>query len=315
MKKQWLTFYFLIFLFLAQCTTPPKHSTISKKTDIEKFLASLDREEKVLLEFFFRSLIQDDSIGYVLLGGKPMGFYSYLQPKTVVTAHPNQSIENIDLFFNGLDEDNTLFHKGWEVWKKYASRFCGKNLVFDFFIQDFELQYAKVSVINKRSLSRIFDQYQNLFQEMEPRIKDKKLFLHSLLHDESFKRKFYSRHDLLGICLGYGQNNASLFQQMSSLLSSMGKLSYTLHTPSPDHLNQLEKQWKTLKKSFNQGLKDHTSNKFLFTIGLGFRVNRSNPETAMLQNHYTYLHKKLTQEYNEGSFLQKTLELILLANQ
>lgn len=243
-----------------------------------------------------------------------MGFYSYLKPKTVVTIYPIQPIETLDLFFTGLDEEHALFHRGWKIWEKYASQFCGKNLFFDFFDHDLELHYAKVSVINKRLILSMFNQYEDQFDELAPSIKDKNSLFEALIHNEKIKSKFYSRHDLLGICLGYGQKNAALFQQMSSTLTSMGKLKYTLERPSPDHLRNLEKKWDALKKSFNKGLKDRISKKFLFTVGLGFRIDPSDPETTILQNRYRNLRKQLTQEYYEEDFLQKTLELIVLAD-
>lgn len=84
--------------------------------------------------------------------------------------------------------------------------------------------------------------------------------------------------------------------------------------PSPDRLKELEEKWITLEKSFNSGLRDNTSRKFLFSVGLGFRVNRLDPDTAVLTRKYTDLRKQLTQTYCEEGFLQKTLELIILAD-
>jgi len=307
--------FLLLFLILTQCTSISSSLQKSNSNKIKEFLLSLDLEEEFLLEFFFRSLIQEDSIGYVLIGGKPMGFYSYLKPKAVVNSHHFGPVENIELFFRAFDEDHALFQKGWEIWKKYAYRFCGNNLIFDFFDQNLEVHYVKVAVFNKRLFLSILDQNKKQFSKIEPSLMDKNLLFDALMNNEKTKRKFYSRHDLLGICLGYGQKNADLFQQMSLTLTSSGKLGYTLEIPSLDHLRDLEQKWNTLKHSFNSGLKDRTSRKFLFTVGLGFRVDQSIPETSMLQHKYTELRKKLTQEYSNGDFLQKTLELIVLADQ
>jgi len=94
----------------------------------------------------------------------------------------------------------------------------------------------------------------------------------------------------------------------------MGWLDFTLATPSPDRLKSLEKEWSNLRQSFHVGIKDHVSRRFLFHFGVGFRADFSNPETFTLQKKYTEYHKKITLAYDRANFLEKTLELIYLAN-
>ena len=57
-----------------------------------------------------------------------MSFYSYLKPKLIVNSYRLNSLDRLDLFFEGFDDENTLFHKGLETWKKYEHLFCGKNI-------------------------------------------------------------------------------------------------------------------------------------------------------------------------------------------
>jgi hypothetical protein len=123
-----------------------------------------------------------------------------------------------------------------------------------------------------------------------------------------------STEDLLGICLGYGEKNAELFQKMVTLLTSMGKLDFTLEKPSPERLKNLKDELAVLKRSFTGGIHTPVSRKFFFNIGLGFRANFSDPETLFLQKKYAELHKKLTQAYEGATFLEKTLELICIAD-
>src|ERR1700678_977730 len=65
-----LPLLFLIVIF--GCTSSRYEQKITHQADIKRFLSSLPSEEYFALDFFFRCLIQEDSIGYVLLGGKPM---------------------------------------------------------------------------------------------------------------------------------------------------------------------------------------------------------------------------------------------------
>ena len=307
---------FLFLLIIFGCTSSPRNEEIAtRQMGIKKFLSSLPLDERFLLEFFFRCLIQEDAIGYTLLGGKPMSFYSYMRPKILINSFRIQPLDRVELFFAGMDNRDALFHKGLEIWKKYEHRFCGKNIFFDVFEEDQELHFAQVSVFNKRLMVPLFDRYFHKFIKLDPSIKDKEFLFNRLLQDQKFKEKFYSREDLLGVCLGYGEKNAELFQKMATLLTSMGRLGFTLEKPSSDRLRSLEEELTALERVFVGGIHTPVSRKFFFNIGLGFRANFSDPETLFLQKKYAELHKKLTRAYEGRVFLEKTLELICAADE
>jgi hypothetical protein len=290
---------------------------VTQLIEVKKFLSSLSSDERFLLEFFFRSLIQQDVIGYTLLGGKPMSFHSYLKPKFIVGAYhskPLNWIDRMDLVFEGFNDDYALFHKGLEIWKKYEYLFCGNNIFFDVFENDHELHFVQVSVFNKRLMFPLFDQCIHKFIRLDSSIKDKESLFNLLLHDRKFKEKFYSREDLLGVCLGYGEKNADLFRKMATIFRSLGRFGFTLNTPTPTRFKNLQDELATLERSFNVGMRDHVSRKLLFHLGVGFRVDFSDPETIFLQDKYTNYHKKLTQFYENANFLERTLELIIQAD-
>ncbi len=281
-----------------------------KQTQPSEFVSTLAQDDRFALEFFFRRLIQEDSIGYVLLGEKPMGFHSYLKPKTIVNSYHSQPIKWVDLFFFGFDNRDALFEKGLKIWKEHEHKFCGKNIFFNITEEDEELHFVYVSVINKRLILPLLDQYSH---KLGISFQNSESLFNALLHDQQFKKKFYSRDDLLGICLGYGERNADLFQKRSKLLTSMGRLGFTLESPSPNCLKRLEEECAILEKSMVR-IKDHRSRKFLFSVGVGFCADATSPETPLLQKKYASLHKRLTQVYDCPDFLEKTLELISLEN-
>lgn len=309
---------FLFLLFIFGCTSNlHDQKKITKLTKIQEFILSLSLEERLLLEFFFRSMIQEDVIGYTLLGGKPMSFYSYLKPKLLVNSYRIRQlncIDRIDLLFEGFNEEDVLFHKGFEVWKKYEHLFCGKNIFFDLIEYDDELLYMKVSVYNKRLMLPLLDHHFNKFLDLGFPIKDKEFLFNLILHDQKFKKKFYSRENLLGICLGYGEKNAELFRTMTMILRSLGRLGFTLTDPSSDRFKKLKDELTHLESFFNGGMKDHRSRKLLFHLGLGFRVDLTDQETINLKEKYTEYYKKLAQSYEHANFLEKTLELIMQAD-
>src|SRR5690348_1849640 len=271
MKK--IVLYFLLILFA------PIGAFTS--CNVKQFLASLPAEERIFLDYFFRRMIQEDCIGYVLLGEKPMGFYSYLKAKPVnIMPDP---IDGIYAFFNGFEKNNYLFQRGCEVWQKYKSSFTGKNIFFDAFDQDDVIHYSKVIVMNKKVLKPLLKLHLKKFISLDSSLKDSTCLFDALLYNNSIKEKFYVRHDLLGICLGYGERNAVLFQKISKLVGQIGYFGPQLAEFSPCRLEILENEIKKIKKHFKTGMKICKSNKFSFSYGVGFRADYLDPETEMLR--------------------------------
>ena len=296
------------FIFFVACTAPRNN-----QNDIRNFLSTIPSKERFLLEYFFRCLIQKDSIGYVLLDGKPMSFYSYFKPKLSLPAFQDTPIKELSLFFEGFDPHEALFEKGLDIWKKYQHLFCGNNIFFDVIEQNRELHYVKVVVINKHLMLDQFERHFQKFKQLGSSLHDKEDIYKALLHNQKLKGRFYSSHELTGICLGYGGKNATLFQKMSSLLTSMKKLGFTVQKPSKERLISLENEYAHLVKSLSS-FKDHNSRKFLFNLGVGFRADFTDPETHILQKKYKNLRKTLTHLYNGKDFLEETLRLIILAD-
>jgi hypothetical protein len=77
----------------------------------------------------------------------------------------------------------------------------------------------------------------------------------------------------------------------------------------------MEEELDAIEKIFKRCGIDYVSKKNLFNSGLGFRADFSDPETVSLQKKYIKCHKELTKSYQNTTFLEKTLELIYLANQ
>lgn len=306
-----------LFVFLLACTSHPLHCNNQHDTgnslDIRKFLTGISFEERLVLDYFFRALIQQDSIGYVLLEGKPMSFYSYIKPKLMLPAFQSEPAYELDLFFEGFNPHGTLFEKGLEVWKKYEHYFCGENIFFDVFEQDAELHFVKFVVINKRLVLSQFDHYFDKFKRLDPSLLDKESLFEALLHNQKFKERFYDSDDLMGICLGYGERNAALFKKRASILSALGRLGFTLKKLTPERRKSLKKDCDLLEKSLSS-FRDHDSRKFLFNLGLGFCADFTDPETHVLQKKYRHLHKTLPRLYVGKDFLEETLHLISLTN-
>lgn len=267
------------------------------------------------MDYFFRRLIQDDTLGYVLLGSKPMVYSSYRKPKTTIQAIESDPIFEFELFLYGLQPSEALFDAGLKVWKKYEKHFCGNNLFFNSFEEDEEFHFVNLLIINKKLVLPLIHQHFQRFHSIDSKIQDEHAFFEFFLIDTSFKKQFFSRNDLLGICLGFGERNADLFDRMDQIYASIGGHGFTLYKPSPERRAELKKEWNDIETSFGViGKRVIVSRKFRFTSKVGFRADNSDPETAVLKKKYQDCQKKLAQTYQGVDFLEKTLELIKLAD-
>ncbi len=307
---------FIIFFALtfSQCSHSPLLN--QKKVEVEKFLSALSAEEKFFLEYFFRSLIQEDVIGYSLIHAKPMSFFDYLQPKTIsLQPHEATPLSIIEIFFEGFIPSSAIFHEGFKVWKKYEHLFCCNNIFFDFHRAESTLSHRKVIVLNRQLLLPVFERYLPHFQRINSSLKDADSVFKALLSDEGFKEKFYSSTALVGVCLGYGEKSALLFESMVDLLSLQGLYGFTLRMQSSPKFHKAIKKKMDAILAISGPFKSHKSKKFLFSWGPSFRADSTDPEIPLLQEKYLEGSKALSLFYGKrNSFLEKTLNLIIAAD-
>jgi hypothetical protein len=308
-------FRYFGLLLIALCIFFAKYQRhVGMQQIVQEFVSGLAEEERFLLDYFFRCLIQEDSIGYVLLGSKPMGSYGYRQPKVQHDPHLFTPVDQLNHFFDSFDEHNALIERGWQVWQKYASRFSGENIVFDTIVENYELNFKKIIVIDKQLMQSVVAAHFQKFAPLAP-VKNSQAFCHSLSLDRSLKKKVYSRPDLLGICLGYGAKNAALFHKILLLYKNLGYFGFTLSKPSIQHAQQLEGELDALESHFKICSVKQISKKHLFSFGISFRADLADVETKQLQKKYSHYYRVLPKQYRSVNFLEKTLELIYLANE
>lgn len=304
--------FIISWIFCVACTSVSSKG--EKKTDAKSFLSGLSSEDKFLLEYFFRCLVQEDAIGYSLIHEKPMGFFSYLHPKSISTpSNEIQPISRIHCFIEGFDPRHVLFQKGFEIWEKHKNSFCKKNLYFDFFSSEGVFSHRKVIVINKKLILPLLDKHKKEIQKLAPSLNNPDSIFRALLNDEKFKQKFYASTMLTGICLGYGERNAKLFNKMVHYLDVLGVYGFSLYSLS--FQNKIEEKLKALKASTSI-FGSQVSKKMRFSFGSSFRADFADAETQFLMEKYRNASKKLSQKYsNPNTFLENTLNLLLEADE
>ncbi len=75
----------------------------------------IEYQDRIILESFFRNLLTRETLGYVLLGEKPVAFLSYIPELS--WKSPFQSFLRLKTY---LSSDNQIQKKGWTIWEKYS---------------------------------------------------------------------------------------------------------------------------------------------------------------------------------------------------
>src|SRR5579862_783402 len=114
----------------------------SEQAPHEKLLNSIDPEDRFYLDFYFRHLMLQDPLSYVLFGDKPMG----------LSAFSNPSSFSINQVLSDNFNKSLLLRKGFELHKKYLHLFSSKNFLFIFKETD---NYIEIALVNRKNFLKV----------------------------------------------------------------------------------------------------------------------------------------------------------------
>lgn len=260
---------------------------LSPKEDaVCKALRKIPPDEKWFLDYFFRNLLLRDGAACVLNGCKPAGVSSFFGPEYYKST----------ILWGGFKR-STLFRKGHEIWKKYQHLFPSSNYCFCYY-EDKEEDELDVFLINKNFfLSSVTSHIEEFKKVLGSSITPARLL--DLIIDKKKSLTEILNHDrtLLGIILGYGKHNASLFHRR-----------YVLENAFIKRHDLLEKEIKKI----NERLQSHHNEKshLLFSFLPNFVCDPTHPETQELHNGYIQQRKEFNELYRNGNFLEVTLKKI-----
>lgn len=174
---------------------------------LQASVSAIEKGDREILEPFFKYLLTQDTLGYVLLGEKPVAFLGYT-PK-LSWKSPFRSLLQCRSYFNPTHQ---MIKRGWETWPKYSPALSDQFLI----IEEPSL-YSSLSkwvfVIHRDLFCEVVNE--NLF-EFE-RVLGKKVTGEKLFEQVKRERVFFGllKHNemLLGILLGFGKNNSRLYAQ------------------------------------------------------------------------------------------------------
>lgn len=183
------------------------HNVVSHEelVSIRKKLKILSPQEKQDLAFFINQITLFDNYSYTLVGYKPMSICNVI-------------IEDTEDLLPFWKEDfkrpkHQMLKRGYLVWKKYQSLFPSKNYIF--------VDYSflgkgrrEIGLICTNVCKDTIQNHLNDFQEILGNACSIDQVFWILTHPEH--RDFYTLIEntrLVGILLGFGRNNAHLYEQ------------------------------------------------------------------------------------------------------
>ncbi|MBS0620984.1 MAG: hypothetical protein JSS61_05960 [Verrucomicrobia bacterium] len=293
----------------------PREKKICSLEDLHKLVSNLPTQDRFELDYFFRTLIQEDSAGYVMGHAKPMVVFSYLDPNHSLRRNYRYgNISTTKAFLAKFKSRDSLFQKSLETWRKYEKRFPGSNLSFE------QIRvcdpgngkcFKELFLINKALLFNTIAENFSEFKELG--FSRPEEVLQAIVSNEKSRQQIFSHHKHLGICLGYGAVNAKLFSQLATIMKKCGQ--YGNQAPWKQGIkedpkvsferNELEK-----RLAFSQPKTVSLS----VIRSVGFRCDHSLHETQALLSNYRRAHKFLSQHFQEGQFLEKALALYMQEN-
>ncbi len=188
-----------------------------------KRVCSISEEETVVLEHFFRALIEETEGGYVLYGQKPVCAHAF--SKELFTINSPWHAHFVAL------------REGARIWKKLSSEV--KNAHFSVFINEKEEArlpgWIHLFVINRPLFLKTVKENLSLFQYvLGPKTTPEKL-LEKMA--SSFDSTLHEDKVLIGLILGYGRENAlyvSRMEYISAYLNAAGDIPFKCTKKSPE---------------------------------------------------------------------------------
>lgn len=178
-----LRYLFILILIVIQTPLLSGSAVASRTTDRE------------ILEVFFRHLIRDSEMGYVLQGVKPMAWLGCDDPRSCWSPVAEYA------------KPIWALSEGARVWPKYQNP--GSNIQIRVWNHPNEFGHRDVVVVNKSAFKDVFEQHRSLFRYvLGPTLTADKLLEDMLRSDKSVNDILSGDQTLIGLLLGFGETSS-----------------------------------------------------------------------------------------------------------
>lgn len=274
-----------LFLLFSVCLA------LSIRADI----THIPRHDLKNIKYLFKDLIDEHGYAYTIFGSKPMSLADFCL----------ESPTNLP-FYRKLRSKFLMFKRKSSLnsWYKYRGEFDLKDFIF----LDEEKEWIDCLVlvlINKKNMLRVLREHSSIFKEELGEKFTPESFLEKLEKREvSIATAINDSQQLMGIMLGYGVRNATLFQDrcvFKKAKSQREKNSLPEDETITKHLADIEAQC----GDFSEFEAD------AIIPPLYFLADVSHPETIRLKKTYEDDRQKIETLMKKPNFMDKVLQRLV----
>jgi hypothetical protein len=280
----------------------------SSTLEVSRFLRSIPQDDREKLEYFFHTLIRDHGFGHVLFGNKSMGWdrIANLQKQW-------WNPEWINCPFSLLNNYYSLNATCLQTWLHYRHLFPSKKFLL--LIKPSKKKCFDVFCINKAEFLKVVRKnIRELQQKLGVSFTAEK-FLERIIEEEGdiFLNVFKGKESIFGLLLGYGRENAALFERFFELKyprkCACVPPRIAVHSLPSFGFSSLEEELAFIEDltQINE-IEEKTFPPVGFMLPLGFRADPNSQETKQLEANYLQEHRKIVCICREGNFLEKVLQ-------
>jgi hypothetical protein len=265
MKKYTVT---LIFLFI--------YFNLNANSILDNF-KSIPFDDQENIKYLFHNIFLQQDGAYTIFGDKPVSSAGSF----VIASWEATIMEPAQV---------GKFGRSWKTWQNYKDRFPLQKYIIvgeRFPFKKSGLVVIYTFVINKKSFIETLNNHLILFESVLNKKIDAENFLDNIETGKcSFLTSINRNEMLLGILLGYGEHNASLFYKRSK----------RSHARKLFPLDEVKLE-----------CTDKESYPMMLINPVQYSADLDHPETKALQKKYKNLRKKISEIYSQGDFLEITL--------
>lgn len=270
------------------------------------------QENYLQLDRFWRILFQQYHFGYTLFGSKPLSFHRY--DLSIGVGEPPHCKKDPQL------------HLLWRMWEKGHSSNTGANFIFNRVIFFYEgKKYEEFYLLNRAeclaTINKYWKDFQNCFSDLESPLS----LLNTICQDGPH---IIPNHRLLGLLLGYGDHNSSLFQEREVMFNMLASHIYHIDNKQLAHLTKWElmqmrlarkqpiliesdrwdtvfSRYRALNRQLANSLSSLVPHALLCALPLPcYVVDASHPETFDSLRSYLLTQRKLNRLFYRPNFLK-----------
>ena len=270
--------------------------------ELSQILKQIPKQDLEDIRDLFSHFIYKDHFAYTLFGEKAVSL------ACCTIAEPSEFRVPKKLKRNPIQlADNTLGVK-WEKWKRYQALFPIKKYLIIEETAWFSPYIRHIMLINKEQFVKVFNENRAIFRkELGSQVTGENLL--TIVEKQGKLRPSFNHSELLlGILLGYGEHNATLYDQREHLQRLYDQYKYVLVKEAPA-IKELDKQADEITDVLQPCGEYGYS--LLPIPSTYFVANPQSEETLALKQKYQTLREKVSAIYTQGDVLEITLSTLI----